>query len=71
MNDIGKKIKAIRLNNGLNQTDFAKRVCITQSHLSSIENGRDYPSKAVICLIELKFGVDMNCLEGNIQNDEE
>lgn len=63
LNDIGKKIKAIRLGNKLRQIDFAEMICISQSHLSRIENGQDYPSKAVICLIALQFGIDENFLK--------
>ena len=63
MNDIGKKIKSIRLDNKLKQIDFAEMICISQSHLSSIESGKDYPSKAVIRLIALQFGIDEKFLK--------
>ena len=66
MNDISKKIKSIRLDNKLRQTDFAEMICISQSYLSRIENGQDYPSKAVIRLISLQFEVDENFLKEDI-----
>lgn len=65
MNSIGEKIKAIRLDNNLRQIDFAKAICVSQSHLSNIESGQDYPSKAVIRLIALQFGIDEEYLKGD------
>lgn len=65
LNGIGEKIKAIRLDNKLRQIDFAEMICISQSHLSNIESGQDYPSKAVIRLISLQFGIDENYLKGD------
>lgn len=65
LNSIGEKIKAIRLDNKLRQIDFAEMICISQSHLSNIESGQDYPSKAVIRLIALQFGIDENYLKGD------
>jgi len=41
-------------------------ICISQSHLSNIESGQDYPSKAVIRLITLQFGIDENYLKGDL-----
>ena len=63
LNDISQKIKSIRLGNKLRQIDFAEMICISQSHLSRIESGQDYPSKAVIRLISLQFGIDENFLK--------
>ena len=63
LNDISKKIKSIRLDNKLKQTDFVEMICISQSHLSRIASGQDYPSKAVIRLISLQFGIDENFLK--------
>lgn len=40
-------------------------ICISQSHLSNIESRQDYPSKVVIRLIALQFGIDENYLKGD------
>lgn len=66
MSDISKKIKSIRLGNKLRQIDFAEMICISQSHLSRIENGQDYPSKAVIRLISLQFGINEEFFEEDV-----
>ena len=63
LNDISQKIKSIRLDNKLRQIDFSEMICISQSHLSRIESGQDYPSKAVIRLISLQFRIDENFLK--------
>lgn len=66
LNDISKKIKSIRLGNKLRQTDFAEMICISQSHLSRIESRQDYPSRAVIRLISLQFGIDEEFLKEDV-----
>ena len=66
LNDISQKIKSIRLDNKLRQIDFAEMICISQSHLSRIESGQDYPSKAVIRLISLQFGIDEEFLKEDL-----
>lgn len=66
LNDISKKIKSIRLNNKLRQTDFAEMICISQSYLSRLESGQKYPSKTVIRLISLQFGIDENFFKEDI-----
>ena len=63
MKTVGQKIKEIRLKNSLKQCVFAEKICVTQSHLSNIENDKDYPSKAVIRLVALQFDVDEKTLK--------
>lgn len=65
LNNIGKKIKSIRLSNGLTQIDFAKMICITQAHLSRLETGDASPSKALIRLISLQFDISEDFLTGD------
>lgn len=66
LNDISKKIKSIRLGNKLMQTDFTEMICISQSYLSRLENGQKYPSKSIIRLISLQFGIDENFFKEDI-----
>lgn len=66
LNDISKKIKSVRLGNKLRQTDFAEMICISQSYLSRLESGQKYPSKAVIRLISLQFGINEKFFEEDV-----
>ncbi len=54
-NDVGMRIKALRKENGLSQTEFAKAVGISQPHLSRVENGYENISKSVQELIAIRF----------------
>jgi len=46
--NIGKAIRGVRKQKGLNQADFAHLVHITHNHLSSIERGQYMPSWGLI-----------------------
>ena len=37
---IGTRVKMIRITKGVSQTELAKEIGVTQTHLSNIENGR-------------------------------
>ena len=50
---LGKAIRAIRLCEGYSQGDFAKKLKVTQSYLSDLENGR----KEVSSQKAMKFAV--------------
>lgn len=46
--NLGQSIKTVRKNKGFKQKDFCTKVGITQSYLSSIENGKKKPSIEVL-----------------------
>jgi transcriptional regulator with XRE-family HTH domain len=54
---MNERITRIRKEKGLNQTDFAKKIGITQASLSLIELGKSKLTEANIRLICLTFGV--------------
>lgn len=58
MSSIGERFKKIRKGLGFNQKDFAKELGISQTHISSVENGKDNPSTALIKLLCLKYNID-------------
>ena len=37
---IGTRVKMLRITKGISQTELAKKIGVTQTHLSNIENGR-------------------------------
>ncbi|MBF0607150.1 MAG: helix-turn-helix transcriptional regulator [Candidatus Magnetobacterium sp. LHC-1] len=55
---IGKKIKELRLLHGLTQAEFAKRLGITSTAISSIEQNRTYPSYLLLKKIVEEFKID-------------
>lgn len=54
--DLGKKIKAIRLDAGMTQAELAKDI-VTRNMLSRIENGEALPSVQTLCRLAEKLGV--------------
>lgn len=59
---IGKRIKRLRQENDINQKEFASKIDITQSALSSIESDRIKPSLDTILAICKEFNVSPNWL---------
>jgi transcriptional regulator with XRE-family HTH domain len=62
MKEIGKRIKQIRQFLELNQGEFSKRIEMSQSMLSGIENGRETITDRNTKLICLEFGVNEDWL---------
>lgn len=64
--DIGSRIKSLRKAEELTQKDFSKRLCISQSYLSGLENGSEIPTDKLLKLIELEFNVSSDWLYNGI-----
>ena len=62
MNEIGERLKTLRRETGLKQGDFAKRLEISQSLLSGIENGNEPLSDRTRKIICLEFNISENWL---------
>lgn len=60
---LGERVKLVRKNNKLNQTDFANRLGISQTHVSKIEKDVENPSETLLKFIVYMFGVDYNWLK--------
>lgn len=56
--EIGKTIKNIRIKSGLSQCEFAKKIGISQPHLSRVENGYENMSKSAYMLVTFLFNVN-------------
>lgn len=55
---ISDRIKSLRKSEHLTQKEFAKRLLVSQSYLSGLENGNEIPTNKLIKLICLEFGVN-------------
>lgn len=55
METIGSRLKLIRKNEKLTQTDFATRVLVSASYISKVESGKEIPSDIFIKLVALEF----------------
>ncbi len=60
---IGEKIKEIRKNEKLTQTEFAKIFGLSHSHISNIENNRENPSETLLLFICSKFNISYEWLK--------
>jgi len=66
MNTIGSRIKHLRSLEKLTQKDFSRRLLVSQSYLSGLENNNEFPTNKLIKLICLEFGINENWLTDNI-----
>ena len=61
-NDVGQRIKEIRLSMNLSQNALAKRAGIGQSTLSDIESTTKSPNTETVCLIAKALGIQVSDL---------
>jgi len=66
---IAERIKQLRKNLGLNQSEFCKKLGIKQSTLSSYENGTVSPSNEVLYAIAKQYHVSLDWLFGISDNE--
>lgn len=55
---MNERIKKIRLQKNLNQTDFAKKISVSRSAVCKMESGENSPSDQTISLICREFNVN-------------
>ncbi len=60
---LGERIKFVRKSNNLNQSDFAKLLGISQTHVSKIEKNIENPSTTLLILISYMFAIDIEWLK--------
>ena len=58
-NDIGKKVKFLRLKNGLSQEKLAEYVNMSREHISCIERGKNLASVETLYYLAKFFKVDI------------
>jgi len=58
-NDIGKKLKALRLERGLSQEKLAEFVNMSREHISCIERGKNLPKVETLYYLAKFFEVDI------------
>lgn len=57
------RIKKVRVNAKLNQSEFGKEISISRSAVWKLENGENTPSERTIEIICIKFGVNEKWLK--------
>lgn len=58
-NDIGRKIKNLRLDNNLTQEKLAEYVNMSREHISCIERGKNLPTVETLYYIAKYFQIDI------------
>lgn len=66
LNTINKRIKKIRELEGLSQEEFAKKIDLSQNHLSGMENGKKKVMNRTIITICSIFNINKEWLENGI-----
>ena len=57
MQHIGKRIKELRIENGLSQENFGKELSVSQDTVSLWENGKSLPTVEFLIAIAKRFNV--------------
>jgi transcriptional regulator with XRE-family HTH domain len=60
--NIGESVRLVRAIAGLTQSEVAKRLDVTTTYLSLVENGKSKPSLAFLDRVENEFGVPKSFL---------
>ena len=58
-NSIGRKVRALRLENGLSQEKLAEYVNMSREHISCIERGKNLTSLETLYNISQYFNIDI------------
>lgn len=58
MQDIGDRIKKLRLGLGFKQVQFSQQIRVSQGYLAEVEKGKKNPSSRVLLAIATVFGID-------------
>ncbi len=66
---VGQRVKAVRLHFGLEQSDFAEKLRISQSALSKIENDTQKISLEALSSLVIDFEIDTKWLLAGIGGD--
>lgn len=64
MNELGKRIKELRLLNNISQPQLAKAIGVSNGIISQWENGKVEPKACYICELVKFFNVSADCLLG-------
>ena len=67
---VGKRVKAMRTQKGISQSELAHRVGISQAHMSNIENGHSNITLENLFALHDILGVSMASFFVDIDNDE-
>lgn len=70
MSDIGYRIKCIRKEKNLNQSQFAKSIGISQGNLSEIEMGNSNPSEETLVAIRGEYNINLNWLLTGLDTED-
>lgn len=68
--DFSKRIKEIRMREGLTQRELGQRLGLAQQSIASWEMGRSYPDALMLAEISTKFQVSTDYLLGLTDNPE-
>jgi transcriptional regulator with XRE-family HTH domain len=67
LKDFGRRLKELRVAQGLNQTQFAKQVNLTQAAISQFEDGKRIPSSSALQKIAIGLGLTLDGLIGSVE----
>lgn len=68
-NDLGAKVKKLRISHGLTQEDVAKALDVTPGYISNVENGRNLMTLRMLSYYAELTGVSLDYLAGSVDKE--
>lgn len=68
--EIGRKIKEVRINAGLSQEAFSKKIGVSRLTIINWENGKNVPTPELLYQLCRSFGISVEQLVGETINDD-
>ena len=68
-NDLGAKVKKLRISNGLTQEEVAKALDVTPGYISNVENGRNLMTLRMLSYYAELTGVSLDYLAGSVDKN--
>ena len=65
-NDLGSKVKKLRISQGLTQEDVAKALDVTPGYISNVENGRNLMTLRMLSYYAELTSVSLDYLAGSV-----
>ncbi|MDY5807868.1 MAG: helix-turn-helix transcriptional regulator [Lachnospira sp.] len=68
-NDLGAKVKKLRISHGLTQEDVAKALDVTPGYISNVENGRNLMTLRMLSYYAELTHVSLDYLAGSVDKE--
>ena len=71
MKGLGERVKTLRIQSGMTQSEIAEKIFVSESYIALIESGKRNPSSEIVIKLSGVFGVSADLLlNGEYSSDD-